>query len=91
MTEPDPVQLTRLEVFWLLRRLRRDRDAIAEDLLLLEERVRAGVNGHLKGAYIALDADRAIAEGVIAKLWRIVAHFGGDPTSGRMPTAHKKK
>lgn len=89
MREPDPVQLTRLEVFWLLRRLRRDRDALAEDLLLLEERVRAGVSGHLQGAYTALDADRSIAEGIISKLWRIVAVYGSTPNGA--PPPHKKK
>lgn len=76
MQEPAPLHLTRLEVFWLLRRLRRNRDAIAEDMLLIEERVRAGHNSGLEGAYRALDGDRAIAEGIIGKLWQIVGAHG---------------
>lgn len=74
MKDPAPLNLTRLEVFWLLRRLRQDRDAIADDLLLIEERVRAGHNKGLEGAYRALDGDRAIAEGIVSKLWQIVGN-----------------
>lgn len=81
------MQLTRLEIFWLLRRLRRDRDMIAEDLLLIEERARVGVNGHLQEAARLLDGERHTAEGVIGKLWQAVGYTG---IGAGPPPARKK-
>lgn len=84
MTEElEPVQFTRLQVVWLLRRLRADRNEIADNLLLIEERVRAGYNGHLAEAFRALEADRTIADSIIVALWALVGSRYVD--KGRMP------
>jgi len=68
-----PVPLSMLEAVWLLRRLRTERDALGADMVLIEERIRLGYNGHLGEAHRLLGSDKAIAEGLISKLWCVVA------------------
>lgn len=66
---PLPVNLSMMEHVWLLRRLRADKDKLAEDMLALEERIKGGHNGELSNAHRALDGDKAICDGIIRKLW----------------------
>lgn len=65
---PAPV-LARMEVFCLLRHVRQQRLALGVDMEQLEERRRSGHDGALDGAWIALDADAAILDGVLRRLW----------------------
>lgn len=72
-----PVNFTRLECLWLLRRIRADRDGFKENLLALEERIRGGHNGDLVNGHHAISADVAIADGIIQKLWVCSGLSGG--------------
>lgn len=70
MTMPThTLDVTVLECMWMLRWLRELRDRKREDLLLLEERIRGGYNGDLVPAHRAVDADIAIADELIRKIW----------------------
>jgi len=46
------------------------------DLVLIEERVRLGHNGHLVEAHRALESDHDIANGIIGKLWQSCGSLG---------------
>lgn len=69
---PKPCQFTRLQTLWLIRRLRKERRALKDDLLLVEERIRGGHNGPLNGVHIALSADLMIAREITGELWRSI-------------------
>lgn len=70
--ETPPLRLTQLELMWLLRRLRADKQQLQDDMTLLRERIHAGNNGQLVAGYQALDADAAVADEIIRKIWLIV-------------------
>lgn len=63
------LEVTLLECMWMLRWLRALRDEKREDLMRLEERIKGGHNGDLVAAHRALDADIAIADEIIRKIW----------------------
>lgn len=64
-----PVSFTLIEILCNLRYMRKVRDDLKKDLRELQERVRAGHDGHHDSAALALDAEIAIVEEVIRKLW----------------------
>lgn len=72
LPRPRQCQFTRLQTLWLIRRLRAERRAIKDDLTLVEERIRAGHNGPLNSAHIALSADLLIAREITGELWRSI-------------------
>lgn len=63
------LDVTVLECMWMLRWLRALRDQKKEELLLIEERIRTGHNGDLVAGHRAIDADIAIADEIIRKIW----------------------
>lgn len=70
LVPPKSVTFTRLQTMWLLRRLRADRDEMNENLMAIEERIKAGENGSLSNGHIAISADCKIAQEIITMLWR---------------------
>lgn len=67
---PAPI-LSRLELFAMLKHLREQRRRIAIDMSALEERRRGGYDGELDAAWLALDAEASILDGVLRRLWSI--------------------
>lgn len=63
------LDVTVLECMWMLRWLRALRDQKKDDLLQIEERIRSGHNGDLVAGHRAIDADIAIADEIIRKIW----------------------
>jgi hypothetical protein len=63
------LDVTLLECMWMLRWLRALRDRKKEELLLIEEQIRAGHDGSLVAGHRAIDADIAIADEIIRKIW----------------------
>ncbi len=64
-----PVPFTLIETLCVLRYMRKVRDSLRKDLMELQERIRAGNNGAHDSAVLALDAETAIVEESIRKLW----------------------
>lgn len=79
-----------MEALWLLRRLRAAKVHMQEDMIALEERVQGGHNGDLSQAHHIIDAEVAICDGIIRKLWHCT---GVDPyNNGKtLPVPAKKK
>lgn len=67
------LELTLVETVCLLRNLRDRRDAMRLDVLALEERIRAGEDGLIKGAHAVLEADVFVLDGILAKIWMLWA------------------
>lgn len=64
-----PVTFSLIEILCTLRYMRKVRDDLQKDLRELQERMRAGHDGHHNSATLALDAEIAIVEETIRKLW----------------------
>lgn len=71
LNPPKKLELSLIETVCLLRNLRDRKDAMALDVLALEERIRAGEDGSLKGAHAALSTDVQILTGILAKIWNL--------------------
>lgn len=64
-----PVTLSLIECLCVLRYMRKVRDDLRRDLRELEERIKSGVDGVHQTTAMALDAEIAIVEEAIRKLW----------------------
>lgn len=64
-----PVDFTHVESFTALRHLRTVRDQLRAALRELQERVRLGHDGAHDAAVMILDAELAIIDEVVRKLW----------------------
>lgn len=64
-------ELTAVEISCALRHLRVRRDALYSDMLLLEERERAGEDGAVRGALLVVAGELSLLDGVIRHLWHL--------------------
>lgn len=86
-----PVPLSLLECLAVLRYMRKVRDDLRKDLRELQERMRAGHDGNHNAATMALDAEIAIIEEAIRKLWESynAAVPSASPDPGDLPPGGK--
>lgn len=70
-----PLQITMLEANCGLRHLRPIRNKLHKDLLLMEERIRAGENGSVTEAHRVMDAEISTLDEMIRKLWEVYTSF----------------